>query len=377
VDVVVVERPGQTDEGQHVVSQSTFALGPRPPFRLDLTVWALRRRADNAVDRWDGATYRRALVVGETAVAMAVTQVGPPDEPRLQVTVEAPRLPPEAAPAARQALDRLLGLQVDLASFYRLAAGDARLAGLARRFRGLKPPCFPAPFEALANAIACQQVTLTQGIRLLNLLAAGYGRSAGSAGDAGKPAGPEAVHAFPRPDDLTAAAPEALRALGLSRQKARALGEAARAVVTGQLDPAALAGLDDATAVARLCALHGVGRWTAEYVLLRGLGRLHVFPGDDVGARTNLRRWLGLEQALDYDGVSRTIARWQPYGGLIYFHLLLDRLAEVGLAQLEFVPADGSARSMSRRRPVSAHEACTEAMRDAPSTTGRREEQET
>jgi DNA-3-methyladenine glycosylase II len=44
----------------------------------------------------------------------------------------------------------------------------------------------------------------------------------------------------------------------------------------------------------RLRALRGAGRWTAEYVLLRGFGRLHAFPGDDVGARNNLQRWLGL-----------------------------------------------------------------------------------
>jgi 3-methyladenine DNA glycosylase/8-oxoguanine DNA glycosylase len=43
---------------------------------------------------------------------------------------------------------------------------------------------------------------------------------------------------------------------------------------------------------ARLLELRGVGRWTAEYVLLRGYGRLHVLRGDDVGAQTRLARWL-------------------------------------------------------------------------------------
>ena len=39
-------------------------LRPVPPFRLDLTVWALRRRARNAIDRWDGTTYCRVVVRG-------------------------------------------------------------------------------------------------------------------------------------------------------------------------------------------------------------------------------------------------------------------------------------------------------------------------
>jgi len=79
-----------------------------------------------------------------------------------------------------------------------------------------------------------------------------------------------------------------------------------------------------------LLQLRGVGRWTAEYVLLRGLGRWHIFPGDDVGARNNLTRWLGLSEDLNYEGVRRVLFRWRKFGGLIYFHLLLNQLAEKG-----------------------------------------------
>jgi DNA-3-methyladenine glycosylase II len=57
---------------------------------------------------------------------------------------------------------------------------------------------------------------------------------------------------------------------------------------------------------------------------------LHVFPGDDVGARNNLARWLGLTPPLDYDAVARAVSRWQPYAGMVYFHLLLDRLEAAG-----------------------------------------------
>ena len=48
-----------------------------------------------------------------------------------------------------------------------------------------------------------------------------------------------------------------------------------------------------------------VHRWTAEYVMLRGLGRLHVFPGDDVGAHNTLRRFFRAETALHYGSVKR------------------------------------------------------------------------
>jgi len=65
----------------------------------------------------------------------------------------------------------MLGLRIELDEFYRLASGDKRLGPLVEQFRGLKPPRFPDVFEGLVNAIACQQLSLTVGIELLNRLA--------------------------------------------------------------------------------------------------------------------------------------------------------------------------------------------------------------
>jgi DNA-3-methyladenine glycosylase II len=73
-----------------------------------------------------------------------------------------------------------------------------------------------------------------------------------------------------------------------------------------------------------------LGRWTAEYVLLRGLGRTTVFPGDDVGARNNQERWLRLTNRLDYERVQKVLHKWKGYGGLIFLHLLLKSLDEAG-----------------------------------------------
>lgn len=95
--------------------------------------------------------------------------------------------------------------------------------------------------------------------------------------------------AFPRASDIASLRPHDLRALGFSSSKSSALLELASRVESG-LDLEALADLDDDRAIEQLQTLRGVGRWTAEYVLLRGLGRLELFPGDDVGARTNLAR---------------------------------------------------------------------------------------
>ncbi len=138
----------------------TFLLEPVAPFRLDLTVFALRRRMDNVIDRWDGETYRRLLMIGDKPVAVAVEQFGPINAPRLRVAATGDPTPKVKANVIA-VLNRLLGLRIDLGQFYNLAARDVHLAGLVDKLRGLKPPRYPTIFEALVNGIICQQFTLT------------------------------------------------------------------------------------------------------------------------------------------------------------------------------------------------------------------------
>lgn len=300
----------------------TFVLKPVPPFRLDLTVWALRRRARNIIDRWDGTAYRRVLTLDDRPVEIEVRQGAGGDQPQLVVTVRGKRAGIRIRDTVRDAITRMLGLNADLAAFYALAAQDRRLAPLAGRFRGLKPPRFPTVFEALVNAFACQQLSLTVGIELLDRLARQCGPCLA---DAGTPS-----YGFPRPADLVRVKPPTFRKLGFSYGKAKSILTLSRSIATGELGLGSLETMNENEAVAQLTQLRGVGRWTAEYVLLRGLGRLSMFPGDDVGARNHLAEWLGRGQALDYEGVKRAVSRWQPYAGLVYFHLLLAGLTESG-----------------------------------------------
>jgi DNA-3-methyladenine glycosylase II len=144
---------------------------PIPPFRLDLTVWALRRRPRNKIDRWDGVTYRRILVIKGRPTELAIRQEGPLTAPRLVVTATPSLCTQSERHLVRSAIDRLLGVRIDLRDWYRMADAHQRLRPLADRFRGVKPPRFPTVFETLVNAFACQQLSLVVGLELLNRLA--------------------------------------------------------------------------------------------------------------------------------------------------------------------------------------------------------------
>lgn len=302
----------------------------------------MRRRPHNTIDAWDGTTYARTLVAGGVPVLVAVGQDGgKPDRMCLSVEVyRRGKAPSEVTVAeVRHTLEAMLGLGVDLAGFYELAAVDERLAVLAERFRGVRPPRFASVFEALVNAVACQQLSLTVGIHLLNRLAAVYGPEVALRG---------AMPGFPTAERLAAAELSHLRRLGFSLAKARTIIGLARGVSSGNLDLDALVQADDERAVSALVSLPGIGRWSAEYVLLRGLGRLEVLPGDDVGARNNMHRHFELPATSGYDEVTALAKSWWPYGGMVYFHLLLDGLAQGG--HLDAVTADSSAHAPASLR---------------------------
>jgi len=301
----------------------SFELTPVKPFRLDLTVWALRRRPDNIIDRWDNGIYRRVLMIQGKPAEVAVTQPHPGGDSTLLVTVAGGRGAAEAEPMVTEALGLLLGIRVDLSQFYEFSRTDSLLWPLVERFQGLKPPRFPSVYEALVNAIACQQITLAVGIILLNRLTAAYGKTFKSEHGT--------VYAFPLPEDLAEARPEALRKLGFSHQKSRALIELSQKISDNTINLDEIKDRSDDVALKQLRELRGIGRWSADYVLLRGLRRIHIFPADDVGGRNKLRRMLDLRKPLDYEGAQRVLARWRPYGGLIFFHMLLKGLEEEGM----------------------------------------------
>lgn len=301
----------------------TFTLEPIPPFRLDLTVWILRRRPDNQIDRWDGKTYERVLVIDGEPLAVSVTQIGSPEKPTLEVKVNGSGANSGIEVQVNASLERLLGVCVDLQQFYQFSESHPDLNILVKNFSGSKPTQFPTLFEPMVNAIACQQLSLTVGIKLLNRLTKNFGQVFQT--QAG------VFHAFPGPEDLVDVKIEEFRKMGFSYRKGEYIINVARLMVDGLLNLDEIETLTDRSAIEQLCLVKGVGRWTAEYFLLRGLGRTHLFPGDDVGARNNLERWLDLPERLNYDGVKITLKEWREYGGLIYFHLLLKSLVESGI----------------------------------------------
>lgn len=125
---------------------------------------------------------------------------------------------------------------------------------------------------------------------------------------AGLGAGP-----FPTPAELLEQDEEVLRGKGLSRAKALYVRDLAKAVAAGEVDPAKVVCLDDEDVIAELIKLRGVGRWTAEMVLIFSLGRQDVLAVDDLGIRVAAQRLYGLDERPGRDRLLDLGERWKPY----------------------------------------------------------------
>lgn len=290
------------------------------PYRLDLTVSALRRLSMNVVDvlTSDGQ-YVRALSGTHGPVIVRVAQTRPD---ALTVTLDGDARDHERTLAL---LRRMLGIDRDITHFGRAAARLPWLSPLARRMRGVKPPRYPTLWEAFVNAVIFQQLSLQAASAIARRLVLACGRSLESEG--------VPRYIFPISERVLGAKDGVLRATGLSAGKLAVLRRAGESLASGTLDEAMLEERSSAEAAALLQQIKGIGPWTATVMLLRGLGRLDVFPMNDTSVARNLALVAG-PAPLD---VTASLEALRPQQGMLYYHLLLARLearGEVGRASV-------------------------------------------
>lgn len=280
-----------------MLSTDTFTL-PLPAGLRVADVLAFHGRDGQSLsERVEGTTLRKAFLWGEQASVLSMT-FG-----KQAITVSLAGASGVAAMAhAHMAALRLLGWHGDPAAF------EKAHPSLARGREGLRVLLTLDPFEALVWAILGQQVNLTFAYALRRDLI----RLAGVPAAGGLIAHPDAGR-------IAALDLPALRALRFSLRKAEYLLEAAREVASGRLR---LEGLISATvACRRLLALRGCGPWTAQYMLMRGLGFRDGVPVGDAGLTLALQRWFQLETRPDGPETLRLMAPFAPHRSLATFHL--------------------------------------------------------
>ena len=219
-----------------------------------------------------------------------------PDQSAFRVEIVYPELSALSVIVGR--VRQLLDLDCNIQSINQTLKQDERLQKPIRENPGIRIPGCWDPYELAVRAILGQQVSVEGGATLASRLARRYGRPL-----AGAPDGLSLL--FPRPEDIAGAD---LSDIGLPRSRQELLTSFSAKVAENPdflNKPAQLEEL-----VQNLCALKGIGPWTANYVAMRGLREPDAFPVNDLGLIKALR----LEQNNKAGREMLQIAeKWRPF----------------------------------------------------------------
>jgi DNA-3-methyladenine glycosylase II len=291
-----------------VASLPALTLTPRPPFNALPILMYYGRSPQEPLDIVSEGIWRRAVRLEGRSVLFEVASHGTVEAPGLTVRLlaEAPTQTGLSLLAlAANAVRRWWRLDQDPAELEPIAERDPVFGELLARLRGARAPLMPSPFECLVWAILGQQITVAFAYKMKRALVERYGDSLEHDG--------RTYWLFPEAGRLAEADPAELRELQFSRQKSDYVRSLAALVAEDRIDWDELAGLPSEDAIKALTALRGVGRWTAEYVLMRGLGHADVIPAADVGLQAAIGRAYGLGRKATEREVRELAERWVPH----------------------------------------------------------------
>ena len=294
----------------------TITITPTPPYDFGLTAaYATYFRGQYGAESFHDGIFRRLLDCVGHLCLIGVRSAGTVDSPHLEAEIEptGTTLDDDVISEVEDQVAWTLGTDQDLEPFYLVAQGDSVVRPLALGLRGLHVPHTASVFEALVLAILGQQISSHVARVVRTLLIQTYGPSAEVSGNT--------YYAFPRPEAIVAAGMEGLRSIKFSARKAEYVVDIATKVVSGELDLEGLKHQPDEDVVQRLIGIRGVGSWTAQWLLIRALGRTDGFPHGDLA----LQRLLGLlvnggpplspEEALEHS------RRWSPFRSYLTTYL--------------------------------------------------------
>ncbi|WP_309570603.1 hypothetical protein [Deinococcus sp.] len=243
-----------------------LTLPVTPPFDFRLTLAFLSGFPPMQGEQATGGELRKATRLDGQTVGLVVRA----GAEGLDVTLHPERaLESAQVQALRERITFFLAADVNLNTFYGLGAKDEAFQPVLRELRGFHQPRFLTPFEAACWAILTQRQPLAQARRMKRALSDARGGEW------------EGHPAFPEPADLAGLGEDDFRALIPNGRRARALHAVTRAFQGVQTADLAAAPYGEVREW--LLGLHGIGEWSALFILLRGLGRierLHVNDPD-------------------------------------------------------------------------------------------------
>jgi DNA-3-methyladenine glycosylase II len=272
-------------------------------FSFSECLWFLNRN-DDCLHVVGENRVSRAITAGNKVIVLTVTE----DNDKLLVDYGPQSVSTGETALITNYVREWFDLDRNISPFYQALAEHPVLGYMAGEYHGLRVMNIPDVFEALIWSIIGQQINLTFAFKLKRAMVEKYGTEVNT--------GTQILHAFPGADILAEISADELREMQFSRQKAAYIINAAAAFRDGLLSKKALWDLPTEDKIAALTALKGVGRWTANYVVMKSLNDTTGVPHGDVGLLKALEDHQLISSRKDaaaVDEVFRYFAGWESY----------------------------------------------------------------
>jgi DNA-3-methyladenine glycosylase II len=291
-------------------------IEPVPPFDFNLSA-RIFSEGDKQIRKYENGKYWQVVRVNSKLILVTIRSSGVVNRPELMVNLKTNE---EVTGADKRMIGEivstLFNLKLDLNQFYKDVESDKILYTLTEKLRGLKSPSTPTVFEALIESIIQQQISLNVAHGLETRVTRTFG-------DVLKVAH-EIYYAFPTAQSLASASTMQLRECGLSLKKAEYIMNISRLVADEVLDLEKFRDYENTKEIVdELDDIRGIGVWTAELTVVRGIQKLDAIPADDLGLRRCIAHYYRDDKMISSDDARRIAEKWGRWKGLASFYLIV------------------------------------------------------
>ena len=296
-------------------------LQPEAPFNFKLSS-KIFSNGDPQIQKFENDTYWQVIRVNQNLVFITVRSVGSVDAPELSVTIKPDNdLNKKDLLMARNMVKSIFNLDFKLKYFYEDMKEDKILSKLIPKLRGLNSPTTPTFFDSIVTSIIEQQISLKAAHSIETRMIKKYGEKLNLEG--------RTYFAFPTTEKLSKLKKEDLRECGLSFRKAEYVIGLSNCIEDDKIDLNECKNRSTPDVINELMKIRGIGRWTAELAVVRGLHRLVALPADDIGLRRVVAHYYNADKPISGDELREIAKRWGKWSGLAAFYLIVAELMSI------------------------------------------------
>jgi DNA-3-methyladenine glycosylase II len=301
---------------------AAFTIQATAPFDFDLSA-QIFGSGDGQIRSYKDGVFSVVLRLNGRLVLAKAANAGTVEKPKIAVELKSTvPLTGDDVQRAREAVKFIFNLGFPLGSFYEEIKSNLSMSSIAKQLYGLKNPTTPTVFEALVDSIVEQQISIKVARTIEERLVKKFGDNLVLDG--------ETFYACPSPQNIAAACISDIQACGLSQRKAEYIWNAAKLIADGKLD---LEGYktqrDPDLIISELDAIKGIGVWTAELTMLRGMQKLDALPADDFGIRRVISRYYCGGRPIKAAEARQIATGWGVWKGLAAFYLIIAEVKDL------------------------------------------------